>query len=539
MTDVDASRLNQGDSGQYDGMADLNNVSDYDVDIPPSSNLSDYDVDMSPVDNLSDYDVDIPQVANLGDYDVDIPQATNLADYDVDIPQVANLGDYDVDMPSNGILGSPTNNANVVYNNAQAVSTPSFVPTSSQIASPLPLDEDGDGILDNVQSGIGEDESGSNGSSSNNVMVAVAASTTNNSSNDEKADDSASTINSTVGQNTDMSDSDNKEKNKSGESDQNNDVPAGSYDNYKILPDASWPPPMYIKRNIPPDERFYMEHRWHSEWSFFDKKATENKNLYHRYQWIIGVGSVAVPVLVGINPADATATQILYFLTVGISLAVAISAAIENIYKYGENWRSYRQAAEELKQEKSLYDARAGRYSERNGAFARFAEKVEEIIAQQNGRWVQTTEKQQAQAAEETQDILDNYRDDNANSSAGLAEYGSQYATNRDAARAVAPAPAQPIAVPAVAAVAATPVVESVAPVVVDVVAPVAEVATPVVDTVAPVIDTVASIGGDMGVDVPSIEPMVDYTTDMGADVVNYDGTVTDPNATTDYSDIG
>lgn len=184
-----------------------------------------------------------------------------------------------------------------------------------------------------------------------------------------------------------------------------------NYEDYKLFPDASWPPPVFIRKNVGPHERFYIENRWHSQWSFFDKKASQNKRNYIRLQLIIGIGSVTVPVLVGIR-VEGYFREILYLSTVFISLAVAIAAAIENINKYGENWRSYRQAAEDLKQEKSLYDIRAGRYADIPAPFARFVERTEEIIAQQNGRWIQSTEKQQTQSAEQIQEILDSGESD-------------------------------------------------------------------------------------------------------------------------------
>jgi hypothetical protein len=168
---------------------------------------------------------------------------------------------------------------------------------------------------------------------------------------------------------------------------------------------------------VSPEEHYYLEHRWWSQWACFDKKAAENKRQYHRLQLMIGVGSVTVPVLVGIPPTslDATAQTILYFATVVISLLVAISAALENIYQFGDNWRSYRNAAEELLQEKSIYDVRAGRYAGHGAPFTRFVERCEEIIAQQNGRWIQSQERQQQQAQQQAQEFMENYveQDDN------------------------------------------------------------------------------------------------------------------------------
>ena len=182
----------------------------------------------------------------------------------------------------------------------------------------------------------------------------------------------------------------------------------GNYEDYQLLPEAPWPPPIFVKQNISPQERYYIEHRWYSQWSFFDNKATQNKNRYYRTQLIVGLGSVTVPVLVGIR-AENEAGIILYFVTVVISLAVAMSTAIESLYTFGDNWRSYRSAAEDLHQEKSLYDVKAGRYANNPTGFLRFVERCEEIIAQQNGRWIQSQEKSAEQTKELGEDFLETY----------------------------------------------------------------------------------------------------------------------------------
>lgn len=187
-------------------------------------------------------------------------------------------------------------------------------------------------------------------------------------------------------------------------------IPAsGTYDEYVIKPNASWPPPVFAKRNITPQERYYLENRWFSQWKYFDARADDNKRRYFLYQWIIGAGSVAVPILVTIRTQNIIVTESIYIITIIISFAVAYSAAVEGLYKYGEMWRSYRQAAEELLAEKSFYDMGSGRYLGLPDPFARFVERTEEIIAQQNGRFIQSTERQQVIATERGQEILEKY----------------------------------------------------------------------------------------------------------------------------------
>lgn len=195
----------------------------------------------------------------------------------------------------------------------------------------------------------------------------------------------------------------------------------GDYSAYVLNVKAPWPPPVFARPSMQPHERFYIENRWHSQWSFFDKKANESKKRYLQLQQIIVIGSVIVPVLVAFGPNFVTivpassaiaARFVIDVITVVISTAVAVAAAWEGLHKYGDSWTTYRRAAEEMQQEKFMFDVRAGRYANDPNPYTKFVERCEEVIAQQNGRFIQTIEKQQAQAAEQGQAILDKYRGD-------------------------------------------------------------------------------------------------------------------------------
>ncbi len=194
----------------------------------------------------------------------------------------------------------------------------------------------------------------------------------------------------------------------------------GDYSSYVLSVNTPWPPPLFARPNMKPEERFYLENRWYSQWTFFDKKASDSKKRYLQLQQIIVIGSVVVPVLVAFGPnvttiIPASSTLIARFFidvaTVIISTSVAVAAAWEGLHKNGDAWSTYRRAAEEMQQEKFTFDVRAGRYASEANAYTRFVERTEEIIAQQNGRYFQTIEKQQQQAAEQNQEILGKYRD--------------------------------------------------------------------------------------------------------------------------------
>ncbi|MEQ8676465.1 MAG: DUF4231 domain-containing protein [Aggregatilineales bacterium] len=157
----------------------------------------------------------------------------------------------------------------------------------------------------------------------------------------------------------------------------------------RLKPGGQWPPPIFFDSlNASDQERFYLEHRWYAQWSYYDQKATQAKTIYQRLQLIIGIGSVTVPVLVGLNASNEVARNSLQLITVAISLMVAASAAIESVKTYGDNWRTFRGAAEELNREKSLYDAHAGPYRRAKSRFLTFVERCEDIIAKQNGAWI-------------------------------------------------------------------------------------------------------------------------------------------------------
>ena len=175
-----------------------------------------------------------------------------------------------------------------------------------------------------------------------------------------------------------------------------------------LEPSGAWPPPLYIDPEAGSREVYYMEHRWYSQWKYYDDKATLSKRNYQRLQLVIGVGSVAVPVLVGIQFGDESVRVVLNLVTVFISLCVAAAAAIENVYKFGDAWRSYRTANEELQREKSMYDVHSGPYRRSTNPFLLFVERCEDIMAKQNGSWSALKEEQVQQQQTKDGDDEDN-----------------------------------------------------------------------------------------------------------------------------------
>lgn len=210
----------------------------------------------------------------------------------------------------------------------------------------------------------------------------------------------------------------------------------GKYEEFLLMPDAAWPPPIFIRKSVSAQERFYIENRWHSQWNYYDKKANESKKLYYRYQSIVVIGSVIVPVLVSFSSAlgqlldgvfirfGGSAGAGRFFvdvLTVLTSTLVAIAAAVESLQKYGDGWSSYRSAAEELQAEKYFYDMLAGPYANNPNPFATFVERTEGVVANQNGKYFQAVQQQIQKQAAQNEELLERHKsgvDDNGDAPA-------------------------------------------------------------------------------------------------------------------------
>ena len=81
-----------------------------------------------------------------------------------------------------------------------------------------------------------------------------------------------------------------------------------------------------------------------------EDRAEQVRDWYYRLRLTTIVGGVIIPALVSLNFAGGFAV-VVGWITFGISLLVAISAAVKEFFHYGERWRHYRQTGEALKHE--------------------------------------------------------------------------------------------------------------------------------------------------------------------------------------------
>jgi hypothetical protein len=122
--------------------------------------------------------------------------------------------------------------------------------------------------------------------------------------------------------------------------------------------------------------------RWVDTVLWMEGRAGHARNRYYLLRLLVIGGGVLIPALVSLDLAGLGAAAIKW-ATFGLSLVVAISAAVEGFFRYGERWRHYRRTVELLKAEGWRFLQLGGGYADFAGhaeAYPVFAGRVEEII---------------------------------------------------------------------------------------------------------------------------------------------------------------
>ena len=147
-------------------------------------------------------------------------------------------------------------------------------------------------------------------------------------------------------------------------------------------------------------QREFMKLRWLDQLTWMESKAGKAQRLYYCLRLVTIVGAVVVPALVAGSTVAGWPGDAAQIGTWIVSLVVAVSAAVEGFFQFGQRWRNYRSTAERLKTEGWLYLQLAGPYASTADAYRMFANRVEELIERNVTVYITevTAEKQQAPA---------------------------------------------------------------------------------------------------------------------------------------------
>lgn len=115
---------------------------------------------------------------------------------------------------------------------------------------------------------------------------------------------------------------------------------------------------------------------------WYDRKSAFHQNWYRRLKIVSIAAAALVPVFSALDG---------YALIGGLlGVLIVVSEGLQHIGQHHENWIRYRATCENLRHEKYLYLARAGRYAVDDGgmAFRLLAGQVESVLAQESDDWL-------------------------------------------------------------------------------------------------------------------------------------------------------
>lgn len=129
-------------------------------------------------------------------------------------------------------------------------------------------------------------------------------------------------------------------------------------------------------------QKKFLQSRWLDQLLWMEKASTKNQRKYYLLRLACIIGGVIIPALVGLKLSGGWDIFI-RIITVVLSLIVAVSAAVEEFFHFGERWRHYRRSVGQLKAEGWLFFQLSGPYeshSSHKEAYPIFAGRVEQTF---------------------------------------------------------------------------------------------------------------------------------------------------------------
>ncbi len=135
--------------------------------------------------------------------------------------------------------------------------------------------------------------------------------------------------------------------------------------------------------DLPDLQKQFMKARWLDQLLWLEGRSQTSRNQYYFLRLITIIGGVIVPALVSLNINANDVQVVVGWLAFGLSQVVAISAAVEEFFHYGERYRHYRNTAEAMKIEGWQFLQLSGSYRHAQSyaeVYPDFAQQVENII---------------------------------------------------------------------------------------------------------------------------------------------------------------
>ena len=137
----------------------------------------------------------------------------------------------------------------------------------------------------------------------------------------------------------------------------------------------------------------YLKDRLDNQIEWYNHKSSINKKRYNTLRFGVILISVCIPFLTGLITDETNWLKI----AVGIGgVLIALFEGASSLYKFQENWLTYRMTAEQLQREKLFFLTKSGPY-QRNNSLQILVARAEAIMSTENETWVKT----QAQVSDE------------------------------------------------------------------------------------------------------------------------------------------
>lgn len=130
-------------------------------------------------------------------------------------------------------------------------------------------------------------------------------------------------------------------------------------------------------------QRHFLRSRWLDQVLWMEKKAGHCRDRHYQLRLTAIVFGVIVPILVGLDIGNESANKVKQYVAITLSGLVAISAAVEEFFHYGERWNNYRRTVESLKTQGWKFSQLSPPYHDfasHAEAFPIFADQIEQLI---------------------------------------------------------------------------------------------------------------------------------------------------------------
>ena len=142
---------------------------------------------------------------------------------------------------------------------------------------------------------------------------------------------------------------------------------------------------LFESLNLKENQKHYLRSRWLDQVLWMEGRASWARDMHYRLRLTTIIGGVFIPALVSLNFTGVGLPYLKQSISIStfvLSQMVAICAATEQFFNYGDRWQHYRRGVESLKTQgwqffelSNTYQS----YTTHEQAFITFSSQVEQI----------------------------------------------------------------------------------------------------------------------------------------------------------------